>query len=138
MNVKECLTSPVITIDENMSIDKALQMMKANEIKHLIITRGDSIHGVVSEKDLLDKIYSLVFDTTGATYSKMKMASERVKEVMQTEVVSIQEEDDISLAIEILLQGKFHCIPVRNKAQSLSGIITATDIMRHCYTKKVL
>ena len=50
---QEIMTSPVITIHYNRTIQDALKIMKDNNIRRLVVVKGESILGLVTERRLL-------------------------------------------------------------------------------------
>lgn len=53
-----------------------------------------------------------------------------VHEVMETEIVTLQESDALTVATDLLTRKRQHGLPVLNDAGELSGIITVQDIDR--------
>ena len=53
LTVEKIMTSPIRTIDASRPVDDAQDMMGDNSIRHLGVTRGGEIVGVVSVRDLL-------------------------------------------------------------------------------------
>jgi len=52
--VSKVMTSQVITIDEDESLDNAAEIMKENRIKHLPITSDREVVGIVTTTDLIE------------------------------------------------------------------------------------
>ena len=50
---QDIMSSPVITIHHDRTIQDALKIMKDNNIRRLIVVRGESILGLVTERRLL-------------------------------------------------------------------------------------
>lgn len=57
MSVESIMTSPILTIDEDDSIDRASELMSEKHIRHLVVTRGTNPIGIISARDLLDPVY---------------------------------------------------------------------------------
>ncbi len=53
LTVKELMSSPIITIDRKMSPHYARDLMADRRIRHLGVTEGGEIVGVISVRDLL-------------------------------------------------------------------------------------
>ena len=53
LTVEKIMTSPVCTIESNQAVDEAQDMMGDLGVRHLAVTKGGSIVGVVSVRDLL-------------------------------------------------------------------------------------
>ena len=52
MLVKKRMSSPVITVDPDMPIMNALDMMKQNNIRRAPVLKNGKMVGIVSDKDL--------------------------------------------------------------------------------------
>jgi signal-transduction protein with cAMP-binding, CBS, and nucleotidyltransferase domain len=53
LTVEKIMSSPVCTIESNQAVDEAQDMMGDLGVRHLAVTKGGSIVGVVSVRDLL-------------------------------------------------------------------------------------
>ncbi len=53
LTVEKIMTSPLCTIESNRAVDDAQDMMGDLGVRHLAVTRGGSVVGVVSVRDLL-------------------------------------------------------------------------------------
>lgn len=51
--VKECMSKPVITIEDSEPLTEAVELMKKKGVRHLAITSDGTIMGVLSVSDLL-------------------------------------------------------------------------------------
>jgi len=53
--VEEVMSSPLITVDVSLSILEARDRMDQERVRHLLITEGGEIRGVISVRDLIHK-----------------------------------------------------------------------------------
>ncbi|HRC44483.1 MAG TPA: CBS domain-containing protein [Nitrospira sp.] len=53
LTVEKIMTTPLCTIESNQAVDEAQDMMGDLGVRHLAVTKGGSIVGVVSVRDLL-------------------------------------------------------------------------------------
>jgi CBS domain-containing protein len=56
--VRDVMSSPVVTVEENASIETVLARMFQNRIRHLPVTRGPIPVGMVSSRDLLHLVFA--------------------------------------------------------------------------------
>ena len=54
-SVEEIMSSPLISVDVSLSILEARDRMDQERVRHLLITEGGEIRGVVSVRDLIHK-----------------------------------------------------------------------------------
>ncbi len=58
--VKDIMTSPLITIDLNDSIEEASELMAVHHIRRLVVTEKSEVVGIITSRDLVDTLrYSL-------------------------------------------------------------------------------
>jgi len=55
--VRDVMSYPLITIEENQSVLDANDLMEQKTVRHLCVTRKGSIVGVVSVRDLIHPLY---------------------------------------------------------------------------------
>lgn len=54
--LKEIMSSPVITIDIEQSLSAAFNTLSANEVKRLVVLKGDTVAGIVTSVNLLSYV----------------------------------------------------------------------------------
>jgi CBS domain-containing protein len=61
LTARQIMTSPVITIDENASINEAAKLMAKKHIKRLLVTRNnDELVGIITFTDIVTKVPDLL------------------------------------------------------------------------------
>jgi CBS domain-containing protein len=61
LTARQIMTSPVITIDENASINEAAKLMAKKRIKRLLVTRNnDELVGIITFTDIVTKVPDLL------------------------------------------------------------------------------
>jgi len=61
VTARQIMTSPVVTIDENASINEAAKLMAKKGIKRLLVTRNnDELVGIVTFTDIVTKVPDLL------------------------------------------------------------------------------
>jgi CBS domain-containing protein len=53
-------TNPLVTIDENATVEEAANLMKRWRIKHLPVTQNDSLVGIVTDRDVVYAVPQLM------------------------------------------------------------------------------
>jgi acetoin utilization protein AcuB len=107
-----------ITITANASIDEAIELMKANSIRHLpVVSEDKQLEGFLTLADLKQGLIpSMLGDLT-------------LQDLMIKEPITVSPDDDIEFAAQLIYKNKIGGMPVV-KGRQLVGIITATDILR--------
>jgi len=78
LTVEEIMTSPIVTIEGSQSVDDAQDLMGELSVRHLGVTQGGEIVGVVSVRDLLMfyKRYAQSILPPAMGYSEPKIAQD--------------------------------------------------------------
>lgn len=50
---QEIMTAPLLTIDSNRTIEEALEIMHKNQLRRLVVVKGEKLVGIVTERRLL-------------------------------------------------------------------------------------
>lgn len=117
--VSDWMSTKVITIDINDRVSKVEQLFEAHNIHHLIVVEGGKLAGIISTDDLLK------------AYQKDGRKLTAVSSIMTANPMTIEQDDNLGLAADIILANRFHALPVVDGLE-LVGIITSHDLIR-CY-----
>jgi CBS domain-containing protein len=119
MLVKDIMSSPVITIDEDETSNKAAVSMEKNNLGAVIVTNkaGKSI-GIITERDLVNRVIA----------KNLKPDTIKGKEIMTTPLVTIEPEATISDAARRMTRLDIRRLGVIYKG-NLLGIISSKDIL---------
>jgi CBS domain-containing protein len=63
MKVSEIMTSPVITVAPDQTIEQCMQLVTEHRIRHLPVVEGDDLVGMISIGDLVNTIISTQAET---------------------------------------------------------------------------
>lgn len=113
------MAKEVVTIDENVSVKEAADIMNQEEISCIIATRRGKAAGIITERDLLKRIIS-----EGQSAKKT-----RVKGIMSSPLVAITSDTDVEAAARLMFEKKMKKLAVIDHDR-LVGVISLTDIAR--------
>ncbi|HWR35579.1 MAG TPA: CBS domain-containing protein [Clostridia bacterium] len=112
MQLREIMSTGVVTIDPTEMASAARSRMKRRRIRHLVVTENAGIVGILSERDLGGPL------VRGRT----------VRDLMTPDVVSAGPQTTLAEAADLMLKRLIGCLPVLEDGR-LVGIVTATDVL---------
>lgn len=117
--VSDIMSSPVITIDVEASVKEATRSMIDNKIGSILVTKQGKPLGIVTERDLIERIVEPSRDP-----SKTK-----IKEIMSAPLITISKETGILVAMRKMREYEISRLVVMDD-DTLLGILSEKDIVR--------
>jgi CBS domain-containing protein len=119
MLVRDVMSSPVITMDEDETSNRAASNMAINDLGAVIVQNktGKSI-GIITERDIVKRVVA----------KNLKPDTMKAKEIMTTPLVTIEPEATISDAARRMTRLDIRRLGVIYKG-NLVGIISSKDIL---------
>jgi len=119
MLVKDAMTSPVITIGEDESVNKAAQLMERHNVGGIIVTgkQGKPL-GIITERDLVTRVLA-----KNAQPSKLT-----AKQVMTSPLITVDPDETLSEAARRMSRLNIRRLGVMYKG-NLVGVISSKDIL---------
>lgn len=125
MLVEELMTREVICLGPGDRVIDALRIAREKRIRHLPVTEGRRLVGIISDRDLRDVAPSTL--VPGAPMDILE--NTLVGQIMHREVITAHPLDPVGEAARLLYEHRIGCLPVV-KGEELVGIVTETDILR--------
>lgn len=128
MHVRALMTSQPLTVGPDTPVIEARRMMSERRIRHLLVTDGGRLAGIVTDRDIR---LNLPSPATSLSVWEMNylLARLTVASVMTGSVITVGPERDAAEAAGIMLDHKIGALPVVD-AGKVVGIITEADILR--------
>lgn len=129
MLVFERMTKPVITVQKNLPIQDALNLMKREKIRRApVVDKGGKLIGIVTETDLLHASPS---DATSLSVWELNylLSKITVDEVMTRDVLSVAPDTPVEAAARIMVDNSIGGMPVLREGEVV-GMITETDLFK--------
>jgi len=122
------MTSPVITVGINNSIEHAWELFTRKQIRHLpVVSDQGALVGILSDRDFIGLGFS--FDT-GISISRSEQMALPVKEIMTTDVLTTRPSTELRVIAETMLSQHISAMPIVEDSGRLVGILTTNDILR--------
>jgi acetoin utilization protein AcuB len=128
MKVRDWMTPDPKTVHESDPVKTAIMLVVENRVRHLPVVRGDSLVGIISDRDLKRAMPSIVAGATSEEYQAF-MEETPVEQAMTANPISCSPGTDLVDLVREFCQRKVGAIPVVEGGR-LVGIVTQTDMMR--------
>jgi CBS domain-containing protein len=119
LKVEDAMVEDVVTINADGTVKKAVDLMNKHEIGCLIVIRDGKAVGIVTERDMLNRVLAQRRDPERT----------KVSEIMTSPLVVAEPSMDLQEAARQMFKMKVKKLPVVSKGE-LVGLITLTDIAR--------
>ncbi len=119
------MTANVVTLKPNNTLGDAREIFMTKRIHHIPIVEDKKLVGLVTSWDIFKLGLSAV------AYQDM-----RVSEVMTTHLATLEPDQHIGAAAEVLMEHLFHAVPIVNDKHELVGIVTTYDVLNYEYKKE--
>ena len=128
--VSEIMTSKVVSISLDEKLDLVDEIMSNGDIRHMPVTQGGRVVGIVSQRDLLRSKLSTLIDFPEEDRKSLLETTE-VEKVMTKSVKFADPNEPITHAAARMVEERIGCLPVVNQDNELMGLVTETDVMRY-------
>ena len=116
--VNQVMSKNVLSLDKTTSLQEAAEHMKKLNVGCVIVTEDKNPIGIITERDFVTKIAS-----------EGRPLFTEIKEVMSSPLITIDPEETIWEASELMKEKLIHKLPVKENDE-IVGIITTTDIVK--------
>lgn len=126
--VSTIMTANPISVTLNDKVSAVAQIFSERKIHHVPVVSGSRLVGMVSKTDI-DRI-SFVTDAQSEKANVAVYDNLKLEQVMTRQLETVQQDDQIKEAAELLAKGSYHALPVMEGAE-LKGIVTSTDVINY-------
>jgi acetoin utilization protein AcuB len=128
--VSDVMTSKPTAIRQTATVRTALATMQELGVRHLpVVNESHELVGMVSDRDLRGLPYGVQELNDLMRPGSVDLAAP-VDRIMSADVLSVEAEDDITEALELMLEHRIGAVPVVNPEQRLVGIVSYLDVLR--------
>ncbi|MCE2505836.1 MAG: CBS domain-containing protein [Nitrosopumilaceae archaeon] len=117
IKVQDIMTRALITVNPNTTALQVAKMMEQGGIGAVIVKDGDSLVGIVTDRDYATKIAANNLSTDTP-----------VEKIMSSPLITINQGEPISAAAETMANKKIRKLAVSHNG-NITGIITSTDLV---------
>ena len=118
IRAKHIMSKKVLTVTEGANIRHVMKLLSENQVTGLPVVSEDmALLGIVTEKDILEVLL----------YGN-DIKSKTAGDLMATDIISFEEEEDLMTIFRTLVEGNFRRVPILSNGK-LTGIISRRDII---------
>lgn len=129
MKVHDFMNRKVITCHPHEKITNILNKLRLFHISGMPVREGNTIKGIISEKDVLNKIQAMTEDGSMGLEEAIEKADLVVGDVMVRDVVTVAPADTIDTVVNLMMKRNIKRIPVVVEGK-IVGIVARGDIIR--------
>ena len=121
MQIKNLMSTSLITIDKDQSLADALKLLRKNRISRLPVLNNKELTGIISERDIAKKLgYS--------KYESMPASRLHVSSVMVKDIISVPQSMHLAEVANIMLENGIGSVPVIDDGKMV-GIVSKADFV---------
>jgi len=110
----------VTTITPGASTKSAVDWLRAKNIGALVVTRGNTVLGLISEREIVH-----AFSRYGETAASMP-----VKEIMQYGLTTVSPDESVNRVMNLMTRHRVRHMPVL-RGGNLAGIVSIGDVVKY-------
>ena len=130
MHVRDIMSSPVFAVGHTDNLKVVEEVMEWKHVRHLPVVNDDGhLVGLITHRDLLRACVSSVAGIPRQEQDAL-LRGIPVKQMMQSEVLTVAPDSDVTAAARMMLDRKIGCLPVVEEGR-LVGILTEADFVRY-------
>jgi len=122
MKVDQIMSSPVRSVDRNLSVMEAGKIMEAENIRRLVILDEKQPVGIITQSDIVRVLASYTL-------------SKEVSEIMTSDVAVVASSENVKAAAEFMASQDISCLVVIDD-DSVVGIFTERDLLKRIVAEK--
>jgi CBS domain-containing protein len=131
MRVRDLMSRQVVTIGTSDSCLEAVMRMQRARVRHLpVVNRDGLLVGILTDRDLRHHLFSpRVFPELGTTPVDVLFKAVPVAEIMSTDVITVEPDDDLAEAARTMRERQVGSLPALENGRVV-GILTEIDMLR--------
>ncbi len=114
------MATEMITATPNETVASVARRMSSNKVGAVLVTEGESMRGLFSERDLMTRV----------TAEGRDPQTTRVSEVATRELVTIEADAPLKAVLALFRDKRFRHLPVVG-GDHLCGIVSIGDVVKH-------
>ncbi len=129
MLVKDCMTTSVVSIESDQTIQDAINLLMEHQVSMLPVLQSARLVGIVTDRDVK---HALPSNTCLLDFQDimLKVSKVPVKSIMNSPPITVRRDFTIEETASVLFEHNISGAPVVDPAGNLVGIITKNDLFK--------
>ncbi|WP_406419240.1 CBS domain-containing protein [Streptomyces sp. NBC_01614] len=117
-HVRDVMTTDPMTVEPQASVQAVARMMRDEDIGAVLVTEGERLRGLVSDRDLVVRAMAEGGDPDRTT----------VAQACSEDLVTVGPDDDLILAVQVMREHSVRRVPVVDRERRPVGIVALADL----------
>ncbi|MBN2317932.1 MAG: CBS domain-containing protein [Acidobacteria bacterium] len=135
MELDKIMTPHVVTVgmdDELLTIQVLFESFQFHHL--LVLGENDVLVGVISDRDLLKHISPFIATLVERPID-LRTLKRKAHQIMSRKSITATKEQSLNDAAALMIENNISCIPIIRRDQTIEGIVSWKDIMKHLVQK---
>jgi CBS domain-containing protein len=115
--VRDIMTSDPLAVSPDTTVDQVARLMRDNDTGAILVTEGDRVRGIVTDRDIAVRCVAEAMDPTSTAVSR----------IATMDVVTISPDSNVEDAIRMMREQAIRRIPVVENGRAV-GILSIGDL----------
>ena len=124
--ISELMSSNPCAIEADKPVAYAARMMKDEDVDLAPIVEGDRLVGTLTDRDIVTRVVAEGRDPQSVA----------VREVASTDLVTIDPQQDLGEALQLMARNQVRRLPVVEEDGRLVGVVAQADVAREAKDKQ--
>lgn len=129
IQAKEVMSRKVISVTLETPVGEVVSLMEKEGVKRVLVLEKGKLKGILSKLDVLRCLSGQCGELPHDLKAKIAARPQQVKDVMSTEVYSVEKSATVEEAARLLLEHRISGLPVVDKNNNLVGILSESDLI---------
>lgn len=128
--IKHIMSTQIQAVQQGQNLSDIYQIMSTSGVHHVPVLNTNELVGIVSFTDMMQ----LNFNLQGLDQQNLGSVIDnqfKTTDIMSRELTTLNEDQSIRDAVNLLADGSFHSLPVTDNNNHLVGMVTSTDLIRY-------
>lgn len=130
MIVQDVMSENPRSVQLETPVSEVVELLMELPVRHIPVLDGDSLRGIVSDRDLRSVSLPRLVDSVALADIKARYDAP-VADLMSSDPVTVYPDTDLAEAVDLMLENKVGALPVVDSSSGdLVGIVSYVDVLR--------